>query len=55
LEVAPGEVFVIGDATFQAGVEDADPAVGELPQRLVVGLVSCPELVVVAAGARVIG
>jgi hypothetical protein len=50
--VAPGEVFVVEDAALQAGVEDADPSVGELTQRLAVGLVAGSELVVVAASTR---
>jgi hypothetical protein len=28
--VVPSEAFVVEDVAFQAGVEDADPAVGEL-------------------------
>jgi hypothetical protein len=44
-------MFGVEDAAISAGVEDADPAVGELGQGLAVGLVAGSELVVVAASA----
>src|SRR5690606_16971992 len=49
--VAPGEVFVVELVAFEAGMEDADPAVGELAEGLAVALVPGSELVVVGAGA----
>jgi hypothetical protein len=38
VEVLPGGGFVVELAALEADVKDADPAVGELPQRLAVGL-----------------
>ena len=49
--VSPGGVLVVVRAGFQAAVEDADQAVGELAQRGVVAGVSPAEFVVVGAGA----
>jgi hypothetical protein len=37
-QVPPGGGFVVELALLQADVEDADPAVSELSQRLAVGL-----------------
>ena len=48
----PGGGFVVELAALETNVEDADPAVGELPQRLAVGLAAAAELAVVGAGAR---
>jgi hypothetical protein len=50
-DVAPSGGFVIEDAALEAGVEDADPSVGELSECLPVGLATVAELVVVAPGA----
>ena len=51
MPVVPGGGFVVELAVLETCVEDADPAVGELAQRLAVGFAAGAELVVVAAGA----
>jgi len=49
--VLPGGGFVVELSSLEAGVEDADPAVGELAQGLAVGFAAGAELVVVGAGS----
>ena len=44
VQVLPGGGFVVELAALEAGVEDADPAVGELPQCLAVGFAAGAEL-----------
>ena len=51
LQVLPGGGFVVEVALLQADVEDANPAVSELSQRLAVGLAAGAELVVIGASA----
>ena len=51
MEMLPGGCFVVVAVVCQAGMQDADPSVGELVQGLVVVLAASPQLVVVAAGA----
>jgi hypothetical protein len=48
--VPPGGVLVVESAGFEAAVEDADQAVGELAEGGVVALAAGAELVVVGAG-----
>ena len=50
--VRPGAVFVVDSSGFEAAVEDADEAVGELAQGGVVADVTGAHRVVVGAGAR---
>ena len=50
LLVVPGGVLVVEGAGFEAAVEDADEAVGQLAQGGVVALAAGAELVVVGAG-----
>jgi hypothetical protein len=49
--VLPGDCLVVGLAVLEAGVEDADPAVDELAQRLAVGLAAYMKLAAQVAGA----
>src|SRR5665647_4345 len=49
--VVPGEGFVVGLAGFEAAVEDADPAVGELAEGGLVADLPGPEGLVVGLGA----
>ena len=51
LAVAPGGVFVVAGAGFEAAVEDADEAVGSAPQGVVVAVGLGALLVVEGAGA----
>jgi hypothetical protein len=51
LAVAPGGVFVVEGAGFEAAVEDADEAVGESSQGVVVAVSAGALLVVEGAGA----
>src|ERR1700753_1157766 len=49
--VSPGGVLSVEGAGFEAAVEDADEAVGQLAQGGVVALAAGAELVVVGAGS----
>ena len=49
--VSPSNDFVIGDMVGEAAVQDADEAVAEGPQGLVVGVAGGAALVVAGAGA----
>lgn len=45
----PGNVLVVVDALFETGVQDPNPAVGELTDGLTVGLSPPAQFVVVGA------
>jgi hypothetical protein len=49
--VVPGGVFVVGGCGFEAAVQDADEAVGELAQRGLVADVAVAQLLVVRLGS----
>ena len=49
--VCPGGVFVVGGSVFEAAVEDADEAVGEGSECLVVEVAGCSPLIVEGSGA----
>ena len=51
LGLGPRDGFVVGGSGFEAAVQDADEAAGELAQGGLVVDVAGAELVVVAAGA----
>lgn len=44
----PGDVLVVIDVLFQASVQDPNPSIGKLSNRLTVGLASPSQLVVEA-------
>lgn len=48
----PGEVFVVENAVQQPGVQDPDPAVGQLTDSLAMSLVPGAQLVVVGTRPR---
>jgi hypothetical protein len=48
----PGDQFVVDEFSLQADVKESDEAVGQLSEGLTVGLATCAELIVVAAGSR---
>ena len=48
----PGNTFVVVDTLFEAGVQNADPAIGELTDGLTVGLAPSSQFVVVGARTR---
>ncbi len=50
-DVCPGGVLVVGGLGFQAAVEDADEAVGELAQGGLVADLPVAELLVVGGGS----
>ena len=49
--VCPGCVFVVAGSRFEAAVEDADEAVGELAEGGLVADVAAAELLVVGLGS----
>ena len=51
LDVCPGGVLVVAGSGFEAAVQDADEAVGELAEGGVVADVAAAELLVVGACA----
>ena len=55
LSVGPGGVFVVGGSVFEAAVEDADEAVGEGSECLMVAVAGCSSLVVEFSGAGAVG
>jgi hypothetical protein len=48
----PGDELVIESSALKADVEDPDQSIGQLPEGLVVGFSSRPELVIVAPSPR---
>jgi hypothetical protein len=51
-DVCPGGAFVVASAGFEAAVEDADEAVGELTKGCLMTDLAGAELLVVGAGSR---